>query len=163
MLAYVGLLAGAFVTNVAIAVVPHEPLVIGYGRVIGVFETATIATIGTVLAYVVDGLLFRKMIERRKPSEHGLLGKMIRGFDRAPFLILCLSGLTPFPAWPFKLLAFASGYRTSRYLFAIAMGRFPRYALLASLGATTLFPSWVMPALCVAVSLGFLAAEWRRK
>jgi uncharacterized membrane protein YdjX (TVP38/TMEM64 family) len=163
MMAYVILFAGAFATNVAVAILPHEPLVIAYGRMIGVPLTAAIATAATVLAFFVDGLLFRDAIARRRPSERGVAGRLIRGFERAPFLVLSASGLTPFPAWPFKLMAFATGYPTGRYLLATALGRFPRYAVLASLGSIPLLPGWVMPAGFTIVSLGFLAAGWRRE
>lgn len=158
-----GLFSGAFITNVAVAVLPHEPLVIWYGDRIGVLPTAVIATAGTLFACYVDRLLFYEAITRRRlGSSAGPLGTMVRGFERAPFSVLALSGLTPLPFWPFKVLAFASGYPTSRYLTAIALGRLPRYALLAWLGVALPFPSWVAPVACLAVTAWVLAAHvWK--
>ena len=37
----------AFLSNVALAVVPHEPVVIWYGAHLGVVPTAVVATAGT--------------------------------------------------------------------------------------------------------------------
>lgn len=156
-----GLFGGAFVTNVAVAVLPHEPLVIWYGNQLGVALTAVIATAGTLAACYVDRLLFYRVITRRKlRASEGPLGTMMRGFDRAPFSVLAISGLTPLPFWPFKLLAFASEYPTSRYLAAIALGRLPRYALLAWLGVALPIPGWVVPAACVAVTAWMVGAHY---
>ncbi len=67
------LFAYAFVSNVALAVVPHEPVVIWYGPRLGVWMTALIATAGTVAAAWVDHRLFVPVV-RRLPA--GLLAAL---------------------------------------------------------------------------------------
>src|SRR5688572_7746256 len=160
----VGMLAilffGAFATNVAIAFAPHEPLVIWFGGQVGVLPTAIVATLGTLAACWVDRrYLFPLLVKRQVPR--GLMGRMVRGFDRAPFAILALSGLTPLPFWPFKVLAVASDYPTSKFLAAVGAGRFPRYLLLAWFGRTVPLPPWAMPSLCVALTLWALVIHVR--
>src|SRR3989442_2741467 len=58
------LFAYAFISNVALAVVPHEPVVIWYGARLGVWPTALVATAGTVAAALVDHRLFVPLIGR---------------------------------------------------------------------------------------------------
>ena len=70
----------------------------------------------------------------------------LRWFGRAPFAVLALSGVTPLPFFPLKLLAFAARYPRGRYLAAVAAGRLPRYLLLAWLGMAVRLPAWMLAA-----------------
>jgi membrane protein YqaA with SNARE-associated domain len=157
----------AFLSNVALAVVPHEPVVIWYGTQIGVWLTAALATGGTVAASWVDHRAFVPLIARVESSRHltdGVIGAMRRWFGRAPFAVIALSGVTPLPFWPFKAMAFAHRYPLGRYLAAVAAGRFPRYALLAWLGLTVQIPAWVLIAAFALLLLPSLKViPWRRQ
>ena len=137
----------AFLSNVALAVLPHEPAVIWYGARLGVWPTALIATAGTVLAGVVDHRLGVPLLARIKSRPGGPAPLVERAFRRWPFLILALSGLTPLPFFPFKLLALTTGYPLDRYAGAVAARCLPRYALLAWLGAAVRLPLWLFVAL----------------
>src|SRR5437879_371245 len=130
----------AFLSNVALAVLPHEPAVIWYGARFGVWPATLVATAGTVAAALVDHQIFVPLIRRaaaRRPSRPADPGPTARGwprlFARAPFAVIALSGLTPLPFFPFKALAFTTGYPLGRYLVAVAARSVPRYALLAVL------------------------------
>ena len=140
------LFAYAFLSNVALAVVPHEPVVIWYGANWGVWSTAVVATAGTAVASAVDHRVFVPLVGRVAMQPlfvGGMVGKIRRLFSRAPFAVLALSGLTPLPAFPFKAVAFAERYPRGRYVAAVAAGRFPRYVLLAWLGVVLSVPNWV--------------------
>ncbi len=140
------LFAYAFLSNVALAVVPHEPVVIWYGANWGVWSTAVVATAGTAVASVVDHRVFVPLVGRvamQPMFVGGMVGKIRRLFSRAPFAVLALSGLTPLPAFPFKAVAFAERYPRGRYVAAVVAGRFPRYVLLAWLGLVLTVPNWV--------------------
>ena len=137
----------AFLSNVALAVLPHEPAVIWYGARLGVWPTSLIATAGTVLAALVDHRLFVPLIERIKTRRPAAPAFAERAFRRWPFLILALSGLTPLPFFPFKVLAFTTGYPLGRYAGAVAARCLPRYALLAWLGTAVRLPGWLLVAL----------------
>lgn len=145
------LLIYAFVSNVGMAVVPHEPVVIWFGPRLGIIATACIATAGTVAAAWTDHRLFAPSITRltRGASAASSPPFVLRWFGGAPFLILALSGITPLPFLPFKLLAFATRYPRGRYLTAVAAGRVPRYLLLAWLGATLRLPLWALALACM--------------
>jgi membrane protein YqaA with SNARE-associated domain len=143
VLMLLALFAYAFISNVALAVVPHEPVVVWYGPRAGIWVTALVATAGTVLAAWVDHRLFLPLVQRlaaRRARTPGLL----KAFARAPFAIIALSGLTPLPFFPFKAMAFTHGYPLGRYVAAVALGRLPRYALLAWLGLVIHIPAWLL-------------------
>ena len=146
----------AFLSNVALAVLPHEPAVIWYGARLGVWPTTLVASAGTVAAALVDHQVFVPLIRRAAtravpraadpgPAAWGLP----RLFARAPFAVIALSGLTPLPFFPFKALAFTTGYPLGRYLAAVAARSAPRYALLAWLGVAVRLPTWLITALFV--------------
>ncbi len=150
----------AFLSNVALAVVPHEPVVIWYGPRLGVWPTALVATAGTVAASWMDHRVFAGVVARLwAGAAHGSrarwLGWASRGFARRPFAVVAASGLTPLPFFPFKVMAFAVRYPLGRYLAAVAAGRLPRYLLLAWLGTALHLPTWP---LVLAVVLLFLLA-----
>ncbi len=95
----------AFLSNVALAFLPHEPVVIWYGARLGVWPTSLVASAGTVLAAVVDHRVFVPLIERIAARRARVRGATWpeRVFARFPFAILALSGLTPL-AWLFAAL-----------------------------------------------------------
>jgi len=136
----------AFVSNIALAVMPHEPIVIWYGTQTGLWRTASVATLGTLAASWVDHRVLALLMENsnRRLLSTGAIGTLRRWFAGAPFLTIAVSGITPLPFWPFKALAFAMGYPMTRYLLAVAAGRFPRYLLLAWLGLAIRIPTWVL-------------------
>lgn len=140
------LFAYAFVSNVALALVPHEPVVVWYGSRIGAWNTALVATAGTLLASWVDHRAFVPLITRATRGRElpRLAQALMRLFNRAPFAVIALSGLTPLPFFPFKALAFAARYPLGRYLAAVAAGRLPRYLLLAWLGVALDVPLWAL-------------------
>src|SRR5258705_12365508 len=68
------LFAYAFLSNIALAVVPHEPAIIWYGPRLGVWTTTLVATAGTMLAAAVDHHVFVPLVPRipqRGPGSGG--------------------------------------------------------------------------------------------
>lgn len=159
------LFAYAFVSNVALALVPHEPVVVWYGARIGPWSTALVATAGTVLASWVDHRLLVPLITRatRDRELPRPAAGLMRWFNRAPFAVITASGLTPLPFFPFKALAFAAQYPLGRYLAAVAAGRLPRYLLLAWLGAVYQVPVWLLAALFLVFALPSLRLALGRR
>src|SRR6266536_3226603 len=67
------LFAYAFISNVALAVVPHEPAIVWAGARLGIWTTAVIATAGTVLASWVDHRVFVLLLVPLFPTLRMLL------------------------------------------------------------------------------------------
>jgi membrane protein YqaA with SNARE-associated domain len=153
----------AFLSNVALAVIPHEPAVIWYGARLGILPTTLVATAGTVVAALVDHRLFVPLIERiaaRRSVGRAETGRAPatplfpeRVFRHFPFAVIALSGLTPLPFFPFKAFAFAIGYPIGKYACAIVARCLPRYALLAWLGNVVRVPVWLFVALSVVLMI----------
>src|SRR5882724_7531998 len=181
------LFAYAFLSNIALAFVPHEPAIIWSGPRLGVWTTTLVATAGTMLAAVVDHRMFAPLIARmaRGSSPSSPLSASRRGgqgvrsttwrggqgvrtwperlFRRFPFVTIALSGLTPLPFFPFKALAFATGCPAGKYTAAVAARCLPRYALLAWLGAAVQVPVWIMVALFALLMIPSLRMVWWRR
>ena len=139
--------AYSFLSNFALAVIPHEPVIIFSGPRIGIWETALLATAGTVAASLADYRLFAGMISRagmRLTSISRPARFLVRQFAHAPFAIIAASGITPLPFFPFKVLAFTSRYPLAPYLTAVTLGRLPRYLILAWLGVALELPAWLL-------------------
>src|SRR5258705_720086 len=115
------LFAYAFLSNIALAFVPHEPAIIWYGPRLGVWSTTLVATAGTMLAAVVDHRVFVPLIRRIAQRGSGSGGQGVRPpwperlFRRFPFATLAPSGLTTLPFFPFHALAFATGCPAGKY------------------------------------------------
>lgn len=153
-------------SNVALAVVPHEPIVLWYGARYGIWITAAVATLGTMAAAWVDHRVFVPLIQRvqhRAFFAQGSIGWLRARFHRVPFLVLAVSGVTPLPLFPFKAMAFAEHYPRDRYVAAIAVGRFPRYVLLAWLGVVVQVPTWMLVVLFALMILPTVRLAWRRR
>ncbi len=148
------------------AVVPHEPVVIWFGGRFGVWNTAAIATTGTLAAAWIDHRVFVPLIGRVSHTPlfaEGTVGWLRARFARAPFVVLAAAGAAPLPTFPFKAMAFAEGYPLGRYIMAVAVGRFPRYALLAWLGVVVTIPTWVLVAILAVMMLPSARLLWKRR
>ena len=153
----------AFLSNIALAVVPHEPAIIWYGPRLGLWTTTLVATAGTLLAAIVDHRVFVPLIRRvaeRRGQRATDAAWPERLFRRFPFATIALSGLTPLPFFPLKALAFTTGCPAGKYTAAVAARCLPRYALLAWLGATVQVPTWIMVALFALLMVPSLRMVW---
>jgi uncharacterized membrane protein YdjX (TVP38/TMEM64 family) len=70
-----------------------------------------------------------------------------------------VAGFTPIPFFPFKFLSFSIHYPLKKYLAALVVARYPRYFLLAWLGAVTDIPNWLLfAAFLVVINLYMIKA-----
>lgn len=155
--------------NTAISLFPHEPVLIYYGKFANLWISAATATGGTLVAGYLDHRVFVPVLNYQKIISY----KQTRFYRRAtalfmkyPFATLMVTGFTPIPFFPFKFLCFSIHYPLSRYLAALSLARFPRYFLLAWIGAAFGIPNWIL-ILSVVVIFGLYAIRggptvWRR-
>lgn len=144
-------------SNMAISLLPHEPMLLMYGARSNLWLGAAAATLGTVIAGWFDHRIFVPALNVKRIAGYkqtGLYQRVMALFVRAPFAALVIAGVSPIPFFPFKLLAFSGGYSLPRYLGAVALGRFPRYLILLWVGAAFRIPPWILVA---AALLGFSA------
>ena len=143
--------------NTAISVFPHEPVLIYFGTVeANLWLAATAASAGTIVAAIMDHAVFVPVLNLRSIQsykEKRFYQKAIGYFMRWPFATIVVTGFTPIPFFPFKFLVFSIRYPMWKWVTALVVARFPRYYLLALLGATIPIPSWILIA-SVAVVFG---------
>lgn len=144
---YAYLLLYSIPSNSAVSLFPHEPVLIYYGKFANLWGVSAAATAGTVVAGFLDHRVFVPLLNVERISaykENRLYLRTISLFMRYPFATLVATGLTPIPFFPFKFLSFSIGYPLVRYLGALAVGRFPRYWLLAWVGAELQIPNSIL-------------------
>ena len=144
---YVYLAFYSIPANTAISVFPHEPVLIYFGKVANLWLAATWATAGTIVAAIMDHAVFVPVLNLRSIQsykEKRLYRKAIRYFMRWPFATIVVTGFTPIPFFPFKFLVFSIRYPMWKWTTALVVARFPRYYLLALLGATVPIPNWIL-------------------
>ena len=138
-------------SHMLISIFPHEPALLYAAKFYPELAVATAGIIGCMLAGVFDycllGWLFNHRIVRPKFENTRLYRATLAFFQKAPFWMLVVAGLTPIPFYPVKLISIASNYPLWRYEAALLVGRFPRFWLLAWLGYIIQVPNSILIAL----------------
>lgn len=149
-------------SNCAITFFPHEPVLVMYGKSVNLWLLSLAATLGTLAAAFLDYKFFTTVLNlaySKKYKSHSAYQKAHYWFYKAPFISLVVAGLTPIPFYLFKFMALSSRYPLYKYLLAVAIGRYPRYYLLAWLGFTLQVPNWVI----LAAFVGMFLLVYHRK
>ncbi len=143
----------------------YEPTLMFFGRL---YPPLLIAAVGTAAnAYVefLDYHLLARLGDTRpyrRLRQHPLFDRAVRLFDRRPFFTVWMFAWSPLPFWMVRLLAPAARYPVRRYLAATALGRFPRFWLLAALGAVFMPPTWLLVTVAVgSAALTAVAIGWK--
>ena len=130
-----------------IATVPHEPVLLYFGKIYSPMTVALISVAGTALTeilnytvfgYVADMKVFRKMMESKS------VRKTVEWFNKAPFLSLWVAGFTPIPFYPFRFLVVLARYPIAKYILAVITSRGPRMFLIALAAKAIKIPDWTI-------------------
>jgi len=117
--------------------IPHEPIVLFYGKIYGIWLPFIFAIIPTILGCYIDYLVLTPVLNHQifnKIKESKFYIKTVGYFNNLPFTTILLIAMTPVPFYPVRILSIASGYSAVKYSMAVLLGRFPRYLLLAAGG-----------------------------
>jgi MoaA/NifB/PqqE/SkfB family radical SAM enzyme/membrane protein YqaA with SNARE-associated domain len=148
--------------NSAISLFSHEVALIDYGAHQPVFLSTLTATLGTIVAGFLDWHIFVPLLNWEKAAayrRYRLYRYCIDHFNKAPFIVILVTGFTPIPFFPFKFLAFSVKYPLRKYLAALILARSPRYYILAWLGSNFSIPGWVLITAFLAI---FIPALWEQ-
>lgn len=140
--------------NTAISLFPHEPVLIYYGKFANLWLSAASATGGTLVAGYLDHRVFVPVLNYERIihyKRNRLYRKAMDLLMRYPFATLVVTGFTPIPFFPFKFLCFSIHYPLWRYMGALSLARFPRYFLLAWIGAEFGIANWILIASVVVI------------
>ena len=140
----------------------YEPILLLYGQLFPPLLIAALGTIATVFVEWVNYHVYRRARDVR--AVQNLTGRrwvqrVIRTFDRYPFVVIvcCALGFVPYTVA--RCLSVLSHYPVPRHLAATAVGRFPRLWLIAGLGMTLTVPTWVLLAV-VLLSFAVAGVAW---
>lgn len=136
-----------FPSHFLIAVVPHEPVLFYFGKFYSPVIVALVAAAGTFFTEYVNYNVFEyfadfKIFERIRNNK--FTDKLIKLFNKAPFLALWVAGFTPVPFYPMRFLVVLAKYPVKRYLLAVLLSRTPRYYILALLGYVLKLPNYLL-------------------
>lgn len=154
-------------SHVYISFLPHEPVLLFYGKSFNIWAAVIAATLGTLIAGFIDyetlGPLLRYKKIKNLYNNRALYQRSVAFFYKAPFWMVVIAGFTPIPFYPFKFLSIASNYSQNKYLLALLVGRAPRYFLLIWLGYTIKIPDWLLIAAFVIMFAWGGYGYWRNK
>ncbi len=146
----------SFPSEFLIGLIPHEPILLYYGKYYSPLTVALVSVIGTVIAeamnysvfnYVSDTKLFEKMKQKKTVM------KTIELFNKAPFTTILVAGFTPLPFFPVRFLVVIGNYSIFKYLLGVFVSRAPRFYLLAMIGYTFKIPGIALIALFIVLIL----------
>ncbi|HEY3013399.1 MAG TPA: hypothetical protein VGJ36_11665 [Gemmatimonadales bacterium] len=135
-----------------------------YGRSFSPFLLALVATVVSVgmesINYLGYGYLLRRphLYQVRHAS-----ARLTRLFARSPFLMCFLVAATPLPDWSARVLGVFARYSPRRYLLAFALGRVPKFWLLATVGSQLQLSKPLLLALVIGSVLVALASVGRKR
>ncbi len=154
----------SFVGNLFVALVPHEPGMIYFGKIMPPVLVATVGGAATLVAAILDYRLFNRILHAPRAARLYQGSELYRvaraAFCKAPFLTVALAGFLPLPYSPFKFLAISAGYAEARYVTAVCTGRTPRYYVLAAIGKAYKVPTSVLVAFLVAMAVLAAYSSW---
>jgi membrane protein YqaA with SNARE-associated domain len=142
----------SFPSEFLIATVPHEPVLLYFGKFYRPLTVALVAIPSTLLTemlnyssfkYITDLKIFTKLRDKKAVQ------KTVQFFNKAPFLTLWVAGITPIPFYPLRFLVVLARYPLPRYISAVFLSRFPRFIILAYVGYKIKFPDYMLIALFV--------------
>ncbi len=139
-----------FPAEFLIAVVPHEPILLYFGKFYHPLTVALVSSVGTMLTEMLNYSAFKFVTDMKifqKIQEKKTVNKIINLFSKSPFLALWIAGFTPVPFYPFRFLVVMAGYPLSRYILAVFLSRTPRFFLLAWAGHAIKIPDYLLVAL----------------
>jgi membrane protein YqaA with SNARE-associated domain len=134
----------SFPSEFLIAILPHEPVLIYFGKF---FSPAVVTAVGlssTLLVEVTNYYAIGHLFDMRgfqKIKTSPLVNKAVNLFLKAPFPALVFFAFAPIIFYPFRFLVVLGKYPAWKYILAVALGRAPRFFLLALLGKMVKVPN----------------------
>ena len=136
-----------FPSEFLVGLVPHEPILLYYGKFYSPLTVTLVSIIGTVLAEAMNYSVFKFFMDTNLLQEFissKTVTSIIRLFTRAPFIAICIAGFTPVPFYPFRFIVVISRYSRLKYLIAVFLSRAPRFFILAQIGYTFKIPGFAL-------------------
>lgn len=139
----------------------YEITLVHYARLL---PLATLVVAGTLAASLVEIVNYRlvnwavALPALARLAEQRAVRWTVNAFLRAPFWTTAFVIFSPLPDTAVRILAPLGRYPIAKYVAATAVGRLPRFLLVAGLGLLVRIPEWALYGAGIAA---VLAAAWR--
>jgi len=143
----------SFPSEFLIAAVPHEPVIIYFGKFYSPLTVALVAVVSTVATEALNYSAYKYMAALsvlKNIVNIKSVQKIIRLFEKAPFVALIVAGLSPVPFYPFRILVVMARYPLAKYLLAVFLSRFPRFIFLSGIGRIFKIPDYLIIGIVIA-------------
>jgi membrane protein YqaA with SNARE-associated domain len=137
----------SFPSEFAIALLPHEPVLIYFGKFFNPLTVTVVALSSTLVVELSNYFAIRYLIDFQmfqKIKTSALVNKVVKLFNKAPFLAIWIAGIAPIPFYPFRFLVVLAKYPAWKYILAVTLSRGPRFYLLALAGKLLKIPNIVL-------------------
>ena len=145
---------------------PLEPATMIIAKVAPPWEIALLGSLAAAVAAVFDYFFVRRVFRIAaldRLRAHRLFSRVESLAKVAPFLTIFLFAALPLPFAIPRVMMPITGYSFPRYVLATALGRLPRFYVLALFGKLFDIPSWILGAFLIgAVVLAGLGALLRK-
>ena len=138
----------SFPAEFLIAVVPHEPILLYFGKFYSPLTVALVAVSSTLLTEVLNYSTFKYVADLKafeKVHRSKIMIRLIELFNKAPFVAIMIAGFTPVPFYPFRFMVVMAQYPIWKYILATFLSRTPRFFILAQVGHVIKIPDkWLV-------------------
>jgi uncharacterized membrane protein YdjX (TVP38/TMEM64 family) len=132
--------------------VAFEPVLLAYGRIYPPLLVAVVGTAASIVAEAVNYLGYAYLLRSRRLRRIQQVSiRLTTWFARHPFLTCLLAASTPVPDWSVRILGALARYPARRYLLAFAIGRVPKFWLIATVGQAVRINPWALAAVVLAL------------
>jgi membrane protein YqaA with SNARE-associated domain len=142
----------SFPSEFLIATVPHEPVLLYFGKFYHPLTVALVAIPSTLLTEILNYSTFKYITDLKifsRLHEKKAVKKTVAFFNRATFLTIWVVGITPIPFYPVRFLVVLAKYPLPKYILAVFLSRFPRFIIFAYVGYKIQFPDYMLIVLFV--------------
>jgi len=160
---------GYMVVSNSFLALPHEPLLLYFGKIYGWVWPVLVAIIPTVIGSYLDYQIFdplRNLSVLKRMQNQRWYQKIFHYFSLYPFTTIVVFALTPLPFYIVRVLSIFGAYPARRYVQAVLLGRIPRYLFLAAGGKLLNMENkliiFVAFAVFVIYAAGFLYRKYRK-
>lgn len=146
--------------------VAFEPLIMEAAKHSAAIEVTLVGLGAYMYMEYLNFHLYKWVLERRRLQrfkEHKWVKRALRGFSRAPAVVILVFAFTPLPFWTVRILAIYRKYSVARFMAATAVGRLPRIFIYAWLGERLMVPSVLLVAAAVGATAVVVAIKLAKR
>ena len=137
----------SFPSQFLVSIIPHEPVLLFFGKFYPPLIVAGVAGLGAVIIESINFSMLNCLADLKtfqKMARSRFIARLASLFNKAPFATLWIAGFLPIPYHPFRLMVAVTRYPFIPYILSVVTSRLPRFFVLALLGSVLAIPDWII-------------------